>query len=72
MQIGHPQQPEPPDATPPPPQWTPSIGGSLCPQGHFVKLFAKYCPTCGAGPISGSVEWESQDRTSRLGAKGPF
>jgi len=72
MQIGQPAQPEPPDATPMPSAWTSSIGGSLCPNGHFVKLDATYCPTCGTGPIPGFVEWESRDRTTRLGARGSF
>lgn len=71
MQINpEPQRPEPPQ--PPGPAWQPSIGGSLCPERHYVRFEGKFCPTCGAGPVPGFVDWESRDRTARLGAQGGF
>lgn len=64
-----PEVPEPKDAIS---VWQSSIGGSFCPNGHFAAFEAKHCPTCGVGPVPGFIDWESHDKTNRLGAKGNF
>ena len=72
MHIPGPPQPEVPAPNNPSPGWQSSIGGSMCPNGHFAAFDAKHCPECGAGPVPGFVDWESRDKTNRLGAKGNF
>lgn len=46
------------------PEWTPIVGGAICPNNHFVALYSAFCSQCGE-PVSPYAASQGEDLTEQ-------